>query len=238
MDIYNRHLAAVGALFGFIGLLMAILAIRLPNWTIEYYPRYSNATWISYGLFQQCRSSIHGDCPTKVYDDTLAIVLAVFGSCFLLAGTVFTMFYAYRPFFRRHYYISPVTLFLSWFLFFWTLCAYGSESLLNYHSSRLLMSTTVFIMVATIISSYIAGRYFEGFKENKYDKDFHNEKKKKIEKSNHQRDLNKKNGYNNREVVDEVDETKAKQNGVNQNDTKEKVVNENDGDQQEIAERL
>ncbi|CAF1002433.1 unnamed protein product [Didymodactylos carnosus] len=163
----NRQLAICGGLLGLCGFIMALIAIRIPYWTVIH--SHSSTTTpniTSYGLFKQCNLE---KCTTRSSKHFSPIILSILATFTLLLGSFLTCLLGFYSFSRRHFYLAPICLFISCFLFLGCLSIYGKESLLNSHSSKLIVATLAFVFKALYLASYISGRYSILYKQHQQD---------------------------------------------------------------------
>ena len=95
----------------------------------------------------QCQSSY----------EWMTFVLCLIGLFFLLLGGIFLTWDFFRLSDRR--FIIPMFVFVACVFLTAGLVNYGSMRLLNFHSSRLMISSLVFAYTVLPICSFIAGRH-------------------------------------------------------------------------------
>ncbi|CAF1155137.1 unnamed protein product [Rotaria sp. Silwood1] len=178
VDRLNRKLSFVTTFFAFVGVILGVIAlvtnywtstnVRLTNQTAEI----ANITipinetvgrkWN--GLLYKCSTYENIPCVFDLIETTF--ILCLVGLIFLFIGGIFLCWDILKISGRR--YIIPMLFFIACVLMTAGIFEYGSSSLLNSHSSRIMISAIVFSYTALPIAAFISGRYstFDHFVTN------------------------------------------------------------------------
>lgn len=168
VDLLNRRLSFVAAVFAFFGVIVGVVALATNYWTVINFTVPGTAAFTSNGtvlergsvnftwngLFYQCTAGVDG-CLTRFWATTF--LLCLLGLIFLLVGGIFIVWDIFQITDRR--FVIPFLFFISSVLLTAGIFDYGSWAPLNYHSSRLMISAVVFAYSGLPITAFIAGRY-------------------------------------------------------------------------------
>ncbi|CAF1053891.1 unnamed protein product [Rotaria magnacalcarata] len=155
--------------FAFIGFVLGVIALTTNYWTkvpLASRPDISipteNGTYINYksgfgwkGLLMSCASFEKESCTWELMATTF--LLCSLGLISLLVGGIFSIWEMFKTSDRR--FLIPMLYFVACVLMTAGLFDYGSNSPLNSHSSRAMISAIVFVYASLPISAFIAGRY-------------------------------------------------------------------------------
>ena len=166
LDPLFRRMTIFVAFFSIIGVILGVVALGTNYWTITNVGNegvvmqttngtvmMNNWTWI--GLFYMFSSMENVPCVTRFVTSTFIICLL--GLIFMLVGGIFSIWEMFQTSDRR--FLMPFFFFVACVLMTAGLFDYGSMALLNYHSTRLMISSIVFCYVALPIAAFISGRY-------------------------------------------------------------------------------
>lgn len=150
----DRFLSIFAGSLSLLALVFTIIAIRTSSWTINEYSPDGEVEWS--GLFYQCTRL---RCMLYYNTNFVSIITIIFGGLFLLVSTVSIFLLITHSFPRRHFYLTPIFVFIGLLCLLFSLCFYAHRSLVNGISARLVITAIVLTLISFTIATYLAGNH-------------------------------------------------------------------------------
>ncbi|CAF3227207.1 unnamed protein product [Rotaria socialis] len=145
-----------------IGLILTIIALFTPSWTINEYSSDGEVHW--HGPFKRCNRF---QCISNSNQHVWVIFLTITSTLLLLCATISVFLMVFVAYFRRYFYLAPLFVFLSLLLHFIGIVVYTHRSIINGICARLMLTSIVFACLSLAMMSYIAGRYTAFYPTNR-----------------------------------------------------------------------
>ncbi|CAF1087557.1 unnamed protein product [Rotaria magnacalcarata] len=145
-----------------IGLILTIIALCIPSWTINEYSSDGEVHW--YGPFKRCNRF---QCISNSDQPVWVIFLTITGALLLLCATISVFLMVFNAYFRRYFYLASLFVFLSLLLHFIGIVVYTHQSIINGICARLMLTSIVLTCFSLAMMSYIFGRYSAFYPTNR-----------------------------------------------------------------------